>query len=66
MNQTELIVLMEYQGDVLVDLVDVKLNLAVGFLDQYLQLICLNLLLRLCFNQRNLLLIFVQIEYFSV
>ena len=66
MNQTELIVLVKDHGDVLVDLVAVKLNLAVGFLDQYLQLICLNLLLGLRFNQRNLLLILVQIEYFSV
>lgn len=32
MNQTELIVLMEYQGDVLVYLKAIKLNFAVSFL----------------------------------
>jgi len=36
MNQTEFIVLMEYQGDVLVYLLAIQLQFAVGFLDENL------------------------------
>jgi hypothetical protein len=57
---------MEYQGDVPVYLMAIQLHFAVSFFDQPLQLVCLRLLLRLCFNQWNLLLIFIQVKDFSV
>ena len=66
MNQRQLIVLMEYQGDVPVYLMAIQLYFAVSFFNEPLQLVCLRLLLRLCFNQWNLLLIFIQVKDFSV
>lgn len=66
MNQTKLIILVEYHRDLLVYLLAIQLKLAVSLLNENLQLVCFTLLLSICFDQWNLLLIFIQIKDFSV
>lgn len=57
---------MEYHRDVLVYLETIQLHFAICLLDKSLQLVSLGLLLLVCLDKRDQLLILVQIKDFSV